>query len=67
MQLSDTFVKKYNVGHIVYLDITLSSQKFLNAFKKMTMISERKKFQKNLRKIFNRFSTSKSYSFIVHV
>ena len=46
-----TFVKKYNVGHIVYLDITLSSQKFLNAFKKMTMISERKKFQKNLRKI----------------
>ena len=45
------FVKKFNVGHMVNLDNKMSSQKFLNSFKKISKINERKKFQNNLKKI----------------
>ena len=46
-----TFVKKYDVGHIIPLDSSLDSKKFLSSFKIMSKSSERKKFQDNLRKI----------------
>jgi hypothetical protein len=39
------------VGHIIPLDNSLDSKKFLNSFKTMSKSSERKKFQDNLRKI----------------
>lgn len=45
------FVKKFNVGYMVNLDNKMSSQKFLNSFKKISKINERKKFQNNLKKI----------------